>query len=391
MKLAFCLFKYFPYGGLERNFLRAALLCRSRGHDVTVYTGEWQGEIAHGLDVSVLQLSRASSHGRATEFTRAVARFLADGNFDVIVGFNKMPGLDLYYAADPCLQHRLREKFGSFYQLNPRYRAFITLEEAVFSTRSETEIMLLDPREQEIFRRYYGTPDHRFHVLPPGISRDRIAPSNAAEIREKLRRDFSIRSEHKLIVHIGSAFKRKGLDRALDAMASLPATIREKTRMIVVGEGDARPFLRMARRLKLVSQVQILGARHDVPRFLLGADVLIHPARSETTGTVILEAIVAGLPVLATGECGWAHHVLDARAGRIVSQPFNQTELNRLLHEMLTSAEHDEWRSNALDYAKNNDLYGRTERIVEIVEAKGLAGSSRGRRERAARERDVPS
>ncbi|WP_255211100.1 hypothetical protein [Methylogaea oryzae] len=38
MKLAFALFKYFPYGGLQRDFIRIAGLCRDRGHEIHVYT-----------------------------------------------------------------------------------------------------------------------------------------------------------------------------------------------------------------------------------------------------------------------------------------------------------------------------------------------------------------
>lgn len=45
---------------------------------------------------------------------------------------------------------------------------------------------------------------------------------------------------------------------------------------------------------------QVLKGRSDIPRFLLGADLLIHPAYNENTGTVLLEALVAGLPVLVS-------------------------------------------------------------------------------------------
>ncbi len=44
MKLALCLYKYFPYGGLQRDFLRILTECQQRGHAVDVYTSEWQGK-----------------------------------------------------------------------------------------------------------------------------------------------------------------------------------------------------------------------------------------------------------------------------------------------------------------------------------------------------------
>jgi UDP-glucose:(heptosyl)LPS alpha-1,3-glucosyltransferase len=375
LKLVFCLFKVFPYGGLERDFLRIARLCHGRGHEVIVFTQEWQGDIPAGFKVHLVPFKRRSSHGRARQFVLDAARFLERERADAVIGFNKMPGLDLYYAADPCLQHRLRKKYGGLYQLNPRYRAFVALEESVFSAHSHAEIMLLAAREQEIFQRCYQTPAHRFHVLPPGISRDRIAPPNAAEMRENLRSELKLSRDDRMLLHIGSAFSGKGVDRILDAMAALPGGMKEKVRLIVLGEDDPRAYRRQARKLKLDARVNFLGGRDDVPRFLLGADLLVHPARSENTGTVLLEAIVSGLPVLATEACGYAFHIHAARAGRVVSDPFNQTELDRLLFEMLTSSEQKQWRKNALDYAKTTDLYSLPERAVELIEAR--ARSSR--------------
>ena len=67
-------------------------------------------------------------------------------------------------------------------------------------------------------------------------------------------------------------------------------------------------FKRLAKKLDLTHQVQFLGGRDDIPRFLFAADLLVHPAYNENTGTVLLEALVAGLPVVTTPTCGsmWA-------------------------------------------------------------------------------------
>ena len=51
MLLAFTLFKYFPFGGLQRDFLRIALACQARGHAIRVYTLQWEGDIPPGFEV----------------------------------------------------------------------------------------------------------------------------------------------------------------------------------------------------------------------------------------------------------------------------------------------------------------------------------------------------
>ena len=45
MQLAFVLYKYFPFGGLQRDFMRIALECQQRGHQIRVYTLIWEGDI----------------------------------------------------------------------------------------------------------------------------------------------------------------------------------------------------------------------------------------------------------------------------------------------------------------------------------------------------------
>lgn len=370
MRLAFCLFKYFPYGGLERDFLRIATLCQTRGYEVTVFTQAWQGDIPVGFKVRALPVRRKSNHDKAHIFAQLAMAELEVGQFDVVIGFNKMPGLDLYYAADPCYRAHKRAQFAGLYRFTPRYRIYEALENAVFSAQSRTEILLLSAPFQGIFSHYYQTPSERFHLLPPNIAKDRIAPADADRIRADFRREFGLTAEENLLLLIGSGFRRKGLDRALRAMAALPPELLRKTHLMVIGQDDPRPYALMAKRLKLTEHITLLGGRDDVPRFLLGADLLIHPAREEVTGTVLLEAVVAGLPVLVTEVCGYAFHINQAGAGCVISEPFSQRQFDRQLRDMLTSPERAQWRSNAIAYAKSHDLYSMPETVVSLIEAR---------------------
>jgi len=93
----------------------------------------------------------------------------------------------------------------------------------------------------------------------------------------------------------------------------------------------------------------------------------LHPARKENTGTVILEAMVAGLPMLVTDVCGYAKHVKKSQSGVVLGSPFSQPILNETLATMLTSNK-DNWVSNALNYASQEDLYSMPEKAVEAIE-----------------------
>ncbi len=372
MQLAFTLFKYFPFGGLQRDFLRIALACQARGHGIRVYTLSWQGEVPAGFEVLTVPVRALTNPRRYEKFAAWVHADLAKRPVDRVVGFNKMPGLDFYYCADPCYEDKARTLRGPLYRLSGRYRHFAAYERAVFAPDSRTEILMISALQQPLFVKHYATPPRRFHLLPPGIAADRRAPPDAAAIRAGFRREFGLDDGENagdlLLVQIGSGFKTKGLDRSLKALAALPPELKARTQLIAIGQDEPRPFLRQIRRLGLARRVSILKGRDDIPRFLLGADLLIHPAYNENTGTVLLEAVVAGLPVLTTAACGYAHYIEEAGAGRVIPLPFAQRALDTALAAMLADATaRGRWSANGLAFAARADLYSLPERAADII------------------------
>ena len=372
MKLAFCLFKYFPYGGLQRDFLRIAKECLKRGHEIHVYTMEATDDLPQEFHLHMLHKKGWQNHTRCVSFVKQCETRLKQGQYDLVIGFNKMPWLDVYYAADICYQSRIHEKHGLFYGLLPRYRELIKLEKAVFQHGYQTEIMLIANAQKHEYQMYYQTENERFHLLPPGIDKDRIASDQASLIRQSLRASFHLMDEHIVLLMIGSGFKTKGLDRVMVGIAALPYALQSKVRLFVIGEDNQTPFLTLAKKLHLLDQVMFLGGRSDVPSFLLAADLLLHPAYHENTGTVLLEALVSGLPVLTVDVCGYAHYIKEANAGIVLSSPFEQLRFNEALQTMIVSDKRKIWQNNGLAFAKNADIYSLPDKACDLIEQIGL-------------------
>jgi len=367
-KLAFCLFEYITFGGMQRDLLRIARACMSRGHQVDLFCSAWKGEIPADMNVSIMAGKGPANHLRCGSFVRQLSKHLAARKYDAVVGFNKMSGLDLYFAADSCFAEKARER-GFLYSLTGRCRIYSGFERTVFSKDSKTEILLISEKEKESFIEFYGTDEKRFHLLPPGIDRNRLASKDAHDIRKALRSEFSIGENDNIILFIGSGFKTKGLDRAISALSSLPAPMLEKTVMLVLGQDKAKPFLKLSKKHGVSDKVRFLGGRTDIPRFLMAADLLLHPAYRENTGTVLVEAMAAGLPVLASDVCGYSFHVKKAGAGELVSSPFDQEKLNQMLSGMLTSGNKSRWRENGKKYIAETDVFSLPEKAADIIEA----------------------
>lgn len=367
-RLAFAIHRYFDFGGLERELRRLALSCAERGHEVHILTTGWQGRFPEGLHLHLLTLRSRTNHKRSREFADAVREVARCEAFDCVIGFNKMPGLDVYWAGDPCLAENLRQKKPWFVRLFPRYRTYLELEAAVFGKASDTELLILAESEKEHIVRHYGASESRLHLLPPGIDRRRFEMTlDGPAARAALRKSLQISESDLMMLMVGSSFERKGVDRALHAIASLPDHERRRSRLVIVGNDDEVPFRRLARRLKLTDQTIFTGGREDVVSFYRSADIFLHPARQETAGYALLEAMLCGVPQLVTANCGYAVHVQRAEAGLVCPEPFTQETLNKLLARMLSVEARDKWKQNAVGYSSTTDLYSMVESMIDVI------------------------
>lgn len=68
MIVAFCLYKYFPFGGLQRDFMRIAQTVAARGHHVRVYTQSWEGECPDVFELIKVPVKSHTNHGRNAEY-----------------------------------------------------------------------------------------------------------------------------------------------------------------------------------------------------------------------------------------------------------------------------------------------------------------------------------
>lgn len=368
-RIAFCLYKYFPFGGLQRDLLRIAQECHQAGAAIRVYAFEWQGDVPEWIELCLVPKKGWTSQGKNRHFTQWVQAHRQVHAVDLLVGFNKMPGLDVYYAADGCYESRVTQLYGNFYRLGGRYKHFSSYEAAVFGETSATQVLMISQLQIPIFQQFYNTPAERLHMLPPGISKDRIAPSNSDELRREFRQSFHLADDEKLLLMVGSGFKTKGVDRALNALAALPEAQRQKTRLFVIGQDNPRALLKQAKQLGVEQQFQVFEGRDDIPRFMQGADLLIHPARHENTGTVLVEAIVAGLPVLVTDVCGYAHYVTDAQMGEVLASPFSHSELTKKLTSLLGEVDTmgAVWRQRGAQFASSVDVYSMPEVAAQKI------------------------
>lgn len=373
MIVAFCLYKYFPFGGLQRDFMRIASTVAARGHHVRVYTQSWEGECPKHLSLFMCQLGPIPTMDAMQNIMPGYKIISKRIPLIALLGLIRCLGWMFILPLMFVTPRKLRKK-RFLYRLTSRYRHYAAFERATFEHGKSTKLMMLTDKQITDFQKHYQTEPERFKILPPGIYPDRKYSAQIPNSREIYRQKNGIKEQQNLLLQVGSDFVRKGVDRSIEALAALPESLRHNTLLFVVGQDKPRKFEVLAEKLGVRSNVHFFSGRNDVSELMAAADLLLHPAYQEAAGIVLLEAITAGLPVLTTAVCGYAHYIADANCGTVIAEPFSQEQLNEVLRKALTqSSLRMAWAENARHYADTQDLYSLPEKAADIITG-GLDG-----------------
>ena len=151
---------------------------------------------------------------------------------------------------------------------------------------------------------YYGLDPGPFEAVPDEV---------VAETRTEFAQDSEL-----LIGTVARLIKAKGLDTLLSAFSDVHESLPE-THLAVVGEGPKSNALRaQSRQLEISDSVTFTGFRSDIPALMNAFDLFVLPSRREGFGLVLLEAMAAETPVVATRTSAIPEVVNDSQTGLLV-------------------------------------------------------------------------
>ena len=198
------------------------------------------------------------------------------------------------------------------------------------------------------------------HILPTGIPVGRFSGAG----RDAFRARHGIAPTRPVALYVGRVAHEKNIEFLLDVVAKARESVPELL-LVIAGEGPALAGLRESVVNRgLSANVQFLGyldRRNELPDCYAAADVFTFASRTETQGLVLLEAMAAGLPVVALAAMGTID-ILGARRGARVPEDAPEAFAVELV-EVLRNADlrtrlADEGRAYANDWS-DETLAGR--------------------------------
>jgi len=202
----------------------------------------------------------------------------------------------------------------------------------------------------------YGV-NNPLHILPTGVRLNAAGPGARSWFRQK----YGIAESCPLALYVGRVAHEKNIDFLLDVAEQIRESVPDML-LVIAGDGPALPGLRQSVSDRgLGEKVRFIGyldRASELPACYAAADVFVFASRTETQGLVLLEAMSAGLPVVALAEMGTID-ILAAERGALVpdgnpyafSLALAQVLLDDVLRKRLVAeakAYAAEWSSEAL-------------------------------------------
>jgi glycosyltransferase involved in cell wall biosynthesis len=205
-----------------------------------------------------------------------------------------------------------------------------------------------------------------------------IDPVHPFVKRSDLRESMAIPQDVYLWITVGRLTRQKGVALLIEAFRSLQNRNGSRPMLLIVGEGEERYDLeRRAVEGGLVDHVRFLGNRSDVPELLAASDAFVLSSLWEGGPLVVLEAMAAGLPVVATRVGDVPAMVEDGRSGFIV-EPGDIGALAKAISKVMDlGPEGRVLGETGRKKVTESFLYEGTQRSVENI-YRDLAGIQRG-------------
>jgi len=182
-----------------------------------------------------------------------------------------------------------------------------------------------------------GMSPAKIEVLYNGVD---LARFSDLPSRELSRQQFNLPPDAFAVTCVASLTPRKGQRFLLDAVKQLE---NPNVHILLAGEGDQEtPLREQAKALGLEDRVHFLGFTGDVRPVLAASDVVVLPSSHEGLPNSLLEAMAAGLPVIATNIAGVPEIVSDGKTGFLVPH----SEVEPLTQALKTYISDEELRQN---------------------------------------------
>ena len=203
--------------------------------------------------------------------------------------------------------------------------------------RNVKKIIAVSDANKQALSKLFPSLSNRLVTIHNGIDvtwfESQLLSFSEGKIKEFREKTFGVSQDYKIILTVAELHKRKGIKHLIKAMPAI-LEANKKVKLAIVGTGPARKDLeQLALAEGVTNDTSFLGFRKDIPHLMASSDIFVLPSEKEAFGLVLLEAGIAGLPVVASKVGGIPEIIRDGINGTLVP-PKNPTKLAQAILEI---------------------------------------------------------
>ncbi len=309
---------------MYRFLLPLCLAMQEAGHEVVAVCspGPLLDRVeAAGIRCRPVVIERSMNPFAQRRAASALKHLFKDEAFDLVHVHTPVASLVGRYAAWRAGVPRIVYTAHGFYFHDnmawPKRNLIIALE---WLAGRVTDVLLTQSSEDaETARRLKLTRAHIVEAIGNGVDTTRFSPGDHA-VRRRLRDELDTPADAVVIMMTGRLVAEKGYPELFGAMAGVDAHLWVAGDRLASDHADAidDALDRVAADPMLAPRAHVLGQRDDVPDLLRAADIFTLPSHREGMPRSIIEAMMTGLPVVATDIRGSREEVVDGETGILV-------------------------------------------------------------------------
>lgn len=274
---------------------------------------------------------------------------------DIYLSLERISCPDIYRAGDGV--HKVFLKIEKKSKFNPLHFVYLYLEKRCFNN-SKMIIANSNMVKEEIISTY-GIDEKKIKVIYNGFPLEKLDKEKS---KRNLEKEFSFDLKEKIILYVGSGFKRKGVKEFLEILSKLKN--KDFKAFIIGKEKKIDSYKILAMNLGLENKVVFTGARSDVKDFYAISDIFLFPTRYEPFSNVVLEAMNYENVVITTKQNG-ASEILSNEYTMNSSDDFSIVEkIDKLL---LNDLEIEKIKKDNLEIIQNFSIEKNVQQTLEVI------------------------
>lgn len=332
---------YQQYGGQEKVIYNLSHYLSEKGYRVTVYAAKIKDKAQHknitlkkifipplprGLRTLLFALI---SYGQAKRIKRLHPNAC-------ILGFGKTFYQDIYRSdggVHKCYFKRAVLKYSTparrrVYKLK-KYLSMshwvnIFIEKLTFENKNLKAIVAPSEFVKKQILENFNVDPKKIVIIRNSVNLKRFYPDKI--IRKNFRRELKISNDEIVFCYVSTNHRLKGLEYLLKATKELKEK-GYKFKLIIAGSGDDKFFLKLIKKLNLLSVVIYLGKIKDIEKVYNAGDIFVYPSLFDASASVTLEAMACKNAPITSIYSGASEIVKTKENGLLIEDPANSEEI----------------------------------------------------------------